>query len=57
MKKYTKIYLKEFDYVMDDFIPCEICSKRAVDIHHIESRGMGGVWRYKGIQGYVEENT
>jgi hypothetical protein len=37
MKKYTKIYLKEFDYVMDDFIPCEICSKRAVDIHHIES--------------------
>ena len=23
-------------------IPCEICGKKAVDIHHIEARGMGG---------------
>jgi hypothetical protein len=42
MKKHTKIYLDEFDFVIDDFIPCEICAKRAVDIHHIEARGMGG---------------
>lgn len=27
---------------MSDFIPCEICGKRAVDIHHIDARGMGG---------------
>lgn len=27
---------------MDDFIPCEICGSRAVDIHHIDARGMGG---------------
>lgn len=27
---------------MDDFIPCEVCGKRAVDIHHIDARGMGG---------------
>lgn len=27
---------------MDDFVPCEICGQRAVDIHHIEARGMGG---------------
>ena len=25
-----------------DFIPCEVCGSRAVDIHHIEARGMGG---------------
>tara|TARA_R100000900_G_C3262391_1_gene149833 strand:+ start:292 stop:549 length:258 start_codon:yes stop_codon:yes gene_type:complete len=42
MKKHTKIYLKHFDYGEQDFIGCEICSRRAVDIHHIEARGMGG---------------
>ena len=42
MKNYTKIYFKHFGYVMDDFIPCEVCGDRAVDIHHIDCRGMGG---------------
>mgnify|MGYP003109503976 CR=1 FL=1 len=42
MKKHTKIYMEYFDYVLDDFIPCEVCKTRAVDIHHIEPRGMGG---------------
>jgi 5-methylcytosine-specific restriction endonuclease McrA len=42
MKKHTKIYLKHFDYGIDDFIPCEACGSRAVDIHHIDCRGMGG---------------
>jgi len=31
-----------FGYVMDDFIPCEVCGNRAVDVHHIKARGMGG---------------
>lgn len=31
-----------FRYGIDDFIPCELCGSRAVDIHHIECRGMGG---------------
>ena len=31
-----------FDYVIDDFIPCEVCGQRAVDVHHIDPRGMGG---------------
>lgn len=42
MKKHTKIYLGHFGYVGEDFIPCEVCGSRAVDIHHIEARGMGG---------------
>ncbi|MFW5889295.1 MAG: HNH endonuclease [Nanoarchaeota archaeon] len=42
MKKHTKIYLKYFGYGEQDFIPCEICGNKAVDIHHIERRGMGG---------------
>ena len=31
-----------FGYDTTDFIPCEICGNQAVDIHHIEARGMGG---------------
>lgn len=44
MKNYTKTYLEFFGYGIDDFIPCEVkgCNKRAVDVHHIDRRGMGG---------------
>lgn len=42
MKKHTKIYLDFFGYTTADFIPCEVCGAKAVDIHHIEARGMGG---------------
>jgi hypothetical protein len=42
MKKHTKIYLDHFGYDQNDFIPCEVCKKTAVDIHHINARGMGG---------------
>ena len=42
MKKHVKIYLDYFGYGMEDFIPCEVCGQKAVDIHHIEARGMGG---------------
>ncbi len=42
MKKHTKIYLKHFGYTIADFIPCESCGAKAVDIHHIKARGMGG---------------
>ena len=36
------MYLNHFGYTGEDFIPCETCGARAVDIHHIEARGMGG---------------
>mgnify|MGYP003954049663 CR=1 FL=1 len=42
MKKHIQIYMKHFDYVLDDFIGCEVCGAKAVDIHHIEPKGMGG---------------
>ena len=41
MKKYIKIYMDYYDYVIDDVILCEHCSKQAVDIHHIDARGLG----------------
>ena len=32
-----------FDYGETDFVMCEFCQQdRAVDIHHLNSRGMGG---------------
>ena len=42
MKKHTKLYLDYFGYGIEDFIPCESCGAKAVDIHYIEARGMGG---------------
>lgn len=42
MKNHTKLYLESFGYDVTDFIQCEICHKQAVDIHHIDARGMGG---------------
>jgi 5-methylcytosine-specific restriction endonuclease McrA len=42
LKKHTKLYLAYFGYDQSDFIPCEICKAQAIDIHHIECRGMGG---------------
>lgn len=34
--------MSHFGYALDDFIPCEVCGNKAVDIHHLECRGMGG---------------
>ena len=42
MQKHTKIYMAYFGYDASDFIPCELCGAKAVDIHHIDCRGMGG---------------
>jgi predicted restriction endonuclease len=42
MKRHTKIYMNHFGYDISSFIECEICGREAVDIHHIEARGMGG---------------
>lgn len=50
MKAHTKIYLKHFGYAETDFIPCEVCGNIAVDIHHIERRGMGGTKQKDSIE-------
>jgi 5-methylcytosine-specific restriction endonuclease McrA len=43
LKNHTSIYANYFGYSEEDFVPCECCEGRAVDIHHIVARGMGGV--------------
>lgn len=42
MKLHVKIYFTYFGYDESDTIICECCQRsRAVDIHHIDARGMG----------------
>ena len=41
MTKHCQIYLTCTGKGIDDFVPCEICGKRGVDIHHIHGRGKG----------------
>jgi 5-methylcytosine-specific restriction endonuclease McrA len=42
MRNHTKIYFDFFGLDESDFVGCEVCGHKAVDIHHIEARGMGG---------------
>ena len=48
MKNHTKVYLKgigvtKLENFDDMYIECETCPyNKAVDVHHIEPRGMGG---------------
>lgn len=42
MQKHTKNYLDHHGYTTADFIPCEVCGAKSVDIHHIEPRSKFG---------------
>jgi hypothetical protein len=42
MKKHVKTYLDYFGYDQSSWIACEMCGQTAVDINHIDARGMGG---------------
>jgi len=42
MQNHIKIYLQGMKFTTVDWIPCEICEQTAIDIHHIDARGMGG---------------
>ena len=54
MKKHTRIYYKYFGYGIDDRILCEYCnSKIAVDIHHIDNKGMGGSKEKDNIENLI----
>jgi len=40
--RHIKIYNNFFGYQSGDYRPCEICGAPGTDIHHMDSRGMGG---------------
>lgn len=42
MKPHTKNYLEHHGLSVADVVLCEVCYRLAVDIHHIDHKGMGG---------------
>ena len=42
MQNHVKSYLKHYGYDTTDFIPCEVCGSKSVDIHHIVYRSHFG---------------
>jgi 5-methylcytosine-specific restriction endonuclease McrA len=42
MQAHTKNYLKAMGLTPADFIPCEVCTTQAVDIHHVIPRSKFG---------------
>lgn len=42
MQNHVKNYLKHYGYDVTDFIPCEVCGDKSVDIHHIIYRSHFG---------------
>lgn len=42
MQKHVENYLAAFNYSGFEFIPCEVCGKKAVDIHHVVTRSHFG---------------
>jgi hypothetical protein len=42
MRNHTKVYFDFFNYGEQDFIPCEMCGARAVDIHHLTKQSKFG---------------
>lgn len=39
---YKQLYIDYFGYTKNDFIPCELTGGVAIDINHIDCKGMGG---------------
>jgi hypothetical protein len=42
VQKHTRIYLEFHGYQIPEDVTCEMCGRMAVDIHHIQAKGMGG---------------
>lgn len=42
MQKHTVVYFLYFSYDISSFVPCELCGKQAVDVHHIIKRSKFG---------------
>ena len=51
MQKHTLKYFDHFDITPGEFVGCEMCGTEANDIHHIDSKGMGGTSIDKDVIG------
>ena len=55
VKKHTKIYMKYFGYGEQDFIECEVCRRKCIDIHHIKYKSQGGKDEINNLIGLCRE--
>ena len=53
MKKHTKLYMEHYNIGEEEVILCENCWHKAVDIHHLKPRGMGGSKLRDGIENLI----
>jgi len=53
MKKYIKIYADYFGY--EEYLPCEVCLRPAVDVHHIKYKSRGGLDILENLMGLCRE--
>jgi len=42
MQRHVLNYFRALGYHLGDFIPCEVCGSKSVDIHHVEPRSKFG---------------
>ncbi len=56
MQQYVKNYLEAMGFDEGDFIPCEVCEKEAVDIHHITPRSLQGSDEAENLIGLCRED-
>jgi len=53
VKQYIKNYFDSIGEPPNENVKCEVCGARAVDIHHIDARGMGGSKLKDGAENLV----
>ena len=52
---YKETYRKYFGYALDEYYPCEMCTRRAVDIHHIKYKSRGGTDNIENLIGLCRD--
>lgn len=52
-REHIKNYFEAHGLDIGDTLTCEVCSKPAVDIHHIQPKGMGGSKRLDGEENLI----
>ena len=52
---YKETYRIAFGYAPDEYHSCELCKRRAVDIHHIKYRSRGGTDNIENLIGLCRD--
>ena len=47
------IFRKFYNLAEDEYVQCALCQRQAVDIHHIDIKGMGGSQGKEHITNYI----